>query len=268
MPPPPRSGCRHLYRPVTHGAPRATLSWEVRAKTTGTRGTPRATLHREAGAGAQATRGTPVAALSREVGAGATRTHGAHRAALHQEAGAGAQATRGAPRAALSREVGAGATGTCGTPGAVLSQEVGAGATGTRGTPRAALRREQCWSPGDTWWPQSCPEPGGGYHSTAPSSAPFHGRSGCGAVLIRPPLLLPGRHPTRVAPPLHDFDDHDHLDIGYLGIKGLSSVCGTCRFLLQSQYLRHHDAATAGMSVRQILPSTYSPVSPSVVLPL
>jgi hypothetical protein len=69
-------------------------------------------------------------------------------------------------------------------------------------------------------------------------------------------------------PPLHDFDDHDHLDIGYLGIKGLSSVCGTCRFLLQSQYLRHHDAATAGMSVRQILPSTYSPVSPSVVLPL
>jgi hypothetical protein len=24
----------------------------------------------------------------------------------------------------------------------------------------------RCWSPGDTWRPRSCPEPGGGYHST------------------------------------------------------------------------------------------------------
>jgi hypothetical protein len=46
--------------------------------------------------------------------------------------------------------------------------------------------------------------------------------------------------------PLHDFDDHDHLDLGYPGIKGLSSACGTHRFLLQSQHLRHHDAATVG----------------------
>jgi hypothetical protein len=66
------------------------------------------------------------------------------------------------------------------------------------------------------------------------------------AVPIRPPLPLPVRHPTQVAPPPHDFDDHDHLDLGYLGIKGLSSACGTCRFLLQSQHTRHHDAATAG----------------------
>jgi hypothetical protein len=66
------------------------------------------------------------------------------------------------------------------------------------------------------------------------------------AVPIRPPLPLPGRHPTRVAAPLHDFDDHDHLDLGYLGIKGLSSTCGIRRFLLQSQHLRHHDAATVG----------------------
>jgi hypothetical protein len=46
--------------------------------------------------------------------------------------------------------------------------------------------------------------------------------------------------------PLHDFDDHDHLDLGYLGIKGLSSACGTRRFLLQSQHTRHHHAAIAG----------------------
>jgi hypothetical protein len=42
---------------------------------------------------------------------------------------------------------------------------------------------------------------------------------------------------------LHDFDDHDHLN---LSIKGLSSTCGTRRFLLQSQHSRHHDAATVG----------------------
>jgi hypothetical protein len=61
---------------------------------------------------------------------------------------------------------------------------------------------------------------------------------------MSPPL--PGRHPTWVAAPLHDFDDHDHLDLGYLGIKGLSSACGTRRFLLQSQHSCHHDVATAG----------------------
>jgi hypothetical protein len=42
-----------------------------------------------------------------------------------------------------------------------------------------------------------------------------------------------------------DFD-HDHLDLGYLGIKGLSSACGTHRFLLQTQHMCHHGAATAG----------------------
>jgi hypothetical protein len=46
-------------------------------------------------------------------------------------------------------------------------------------------------------------------------------------IRLLPPL--PGRHPTRVAAPLHDFVDHDHLN---LGIKGLSSACGTRRFLL------------------------------------
>jgi hypothetical protein len=44
--------------------------------------------------------------------------------------------------------------------------------------------------------------------------------------------------------PLHD--DHDHLDLGYLSIKGLSSACGTHQFLLQSQHSRHHDVVTAG----------------------
>jgi hypothetical protein len=79
-----------------------------------------------------------------------------------------------------------------------------------------------CWSPGNTWRLRSFPEPGGGYHSTAPSFVPFCGRSGRGTVLIRLPLPLPSRHPTQVAAPFHDFDDHDHLDI-----KGLSSACGT-----------------------------------------
>jgi hypothetical protein len=40
--------------------------------------------------------------------------------------------------------------------------------------------------------------------------------------------------------------DDVHLDLGYLGIKGLSSAYGTRRFLLQSQHTRHHDVATAG----------------------
>jgi hypothetical protein len=52
---------------------------------------------------------------------------------------------------------------------------------------------------------------------------------------------VPLHHPL-----FHDFDNNDHLDLGYLDIKGLSFVCGTRRFLLQSQHTRHHDAATAG----------------------
>jgi hypothetical protein len=88
------------------------------------------------------------------------------------------------------------------------------------------------------------------------------------AVPIRPPLSLPGRHPTRVAAPLHDFDDHDHLDLGYLGIKVLSSACGTHRFLFQSQHTRHHDAAAVGDVNSSDSTFTYSPVSLSVVLPL
>jgi hypothetical protein len=59
------------------------------------------------------------------------------------------------------------------------------------------------------------------------------------ATLIRLPPPYSGCRP----PPLHD---HDHLDLGYLGIKGLLSVCGTRRFLLQSQHSRHHDATTVG----------------------
>jgi hypothetical protein len=47
------------------------------------------------------------------------------------------------------------------------------------------------------------------------------------AAPIRPPPPLPGRHPTRVAAPLHDFD------LDYLDIKGLPSACGTRQFLLQ-----------------------------------
>jgi hypothetical protein len=64
---------------------------------------------------------------------------------------------------------------------------------------------------------------------------------------------------------LHSHD-HVHLDLGYLGIKGLSSICGTHRFLLQSQHMRHHDAATMEMWAHRILPLTYFPVSLFVVL--
>jgi hypothetical protein len=42
---------------------------------------------------------------------------------------------------------------------------------------------------------------------------------------------------------LHGYD-HIHLDLSYLGIKGLSFACGTRWFLLQSQHTWHHDAAT------------------------
>jgi hypothetical protein len=93
---------------------------------------------------------------------------------------------------------------TCGTPGAALSQEVGAGAAGTRGAPGAALSREAgggSRSRGDMWHPRSCHAPGGRYHSIAPSSAPFRGWLRHGAIPIRPPLLLPRRHPTWVAAP-------------------------------------------------------------------
>jgi hypothetical protein len=159
---------------------------------------PVAYVRREVGAGAAETCGAPGAALSREVGARAAGTHDALGAVLRQEVGAGAQATRDAPGAALSREVRVEAMGTRGTPGAALSQEVGAGAAGTRGAPRAALRRETGAGAQAT---RGGPEPGGGYHSIAPSSAPFCGRSGRGAIPIRPPLPLPGRHPTRVAAP-------------------------------------------------------------------
>jgi hypothetical protein len=41
---------------------------------------------------------------------------------------------------------------------------------------------------------------------------------------------------------LHGYD-HVHLDLSY---KGLSSACGTHRFLLQSQHSCHYDASTVG----------------------
>jgi hypothetical protein len=124
----------------------------------------------------------------------------------------------------MSWEVGARVAGICDVPGATLRRETGAEAQATRGGPGAALSREAGTTPPpplsardtwrlrscpelggrsqsrrDTWRPRSCPAPGGGYHFTAPSSAPFRGQSGRGAVSIRLPLLLPGRHPTRVA---------------------------------------------------------------------
>jgi hypothetical protein len=141
--------------------------------------------------------------------------------------GARAAETRDAPTATLSREVGVGATGTHGTSGAALCREMGAGAQVTRGGPRAALNREAgTTSPS----PLLCPSVGG--QGVVPS------RLGCRCLYLAATLLG--------LPPLHDFDDHDHLDLDYLGIKGLSSICGTHRFLLQSQ----HSLQLQGMSVR------------------
>jgi hypothetical protein len=161
------------------------------------------------------------------VGAGATGTRGASGAALHREADTGAQATHVALEAALSREVGARAAGTHGAPGAYLRQEMGVGAQATRGGPGAALSREAGTTPPP---PPSHPAVGG--QGVAPSQSDRR-------CLYLSAILL-GLPPR----PLHDFDNH--LDLGYLGIKGLSSACGTRQFLLQSQHSRHHDVATTG----------------------
>jgi hypothetical protein len=113
-------------------------------------------------------------------------------------------------------------------PGATLHQEVRSRATGTHGAPGAALRREA-----DTTPLPPLPRPSVGGQGMAPS------RLGHRCFYLAATLL-------ELPPPLHDFDDHNHLDLGYLGIKGLSSACGAHRFQLQSQDSRHHDAATAG----------------------
>jgi hypothetical protein len=190
----------------------------VGARATGTRGTPGAALSREVGAGAVGTRGAPEAALHREADGGAQATHGGPGAGLSREAGAGATGTHGTPGAALSREVGTGAVRTRGGLGAALRWEAGAGAQVTRGSPGAAISQEAGTTP-----PPPLPRPSVGGQGVASSRS------------SRRSLYL-----------AHDFNDHDHLDLGYLGIKGLSSACGTHRFLLRSQHMRPHDAATAG----------------------
>jgi hypothetical protein len=136
-----------------------------------TRGVPKAALRREAGVGAQATRGAPGAALRREVGAGAAVTRGTPGAALRRDVGARAQATRGAPGAALSQEARAGAAGTRGAPGAALSRVVGAGAAGTRDAPELPCAGRRVLEPRRHVAALELPEPGGRYHTTAPSSA-------------------------------------------------------------------------------------------------
>jgi hypothetical protein len=64
-------------------------------------------------------------------------------------------------------------------------------------------------------------------------------------------------------------NDHVHLDLGYLGTKGLLSVCGTRQFYSSHNiYVITTLQLPRGGSARQIIPSTYSSVSTSVVLPL
>jgi hypothetical protein len=84
-------------------------------------------------------------------------------------------------------------------------------------------------SRGDTWCPQSCPEPGGGYHST-PLPCPSMGGQGVAPSRSDRHCLYLAATLLGLPPPLHDFNDHDHLNIDYLDIKGLSSACGTRRF--------------------------------------
>jgi hypothetical protein len=125
-------------------------------------------------------------ALRRVVGAGAEGTCGTRGAALHQEVGVGA-----APGATPSREEGAGAPGTRGAPGPAPSPEVGAGATRTRGAPKAALHREvgarAVMTHGSLKAALSRKVGAeAGYHSTAPSSAPFRARSGRGCTYHTP----------------------------------------------------------------------------------
>jgi hypothetical protein len=153
------------------------------------------------------THAAPRAALSREVGARAVGTHRATRAALRRKTGDGAQVTHGSPRATLSREAGT-------TPPPILlahdmwhpqsCPEPGGGSRSRWNTwcpQRCPEPGGRSRSRGDMWHPQSCHAPGGRYHSTAPSSAPFRGWPRHGAIPIRPPLLLPRRHPTWVAAP-------------------------------------------------------------------
>jgi hypothetical protein len=118
-------------------------------------------------------------------------------------------------------------------------------------------------------------DPGGG--TTYACSSPPLGRRATadGAVGLMQAVLASERLsplPSRTLRSVFVQDDvrttQFSMAIDYLGYKGLSSVCGTRRFLLQSQHSHHYDAATTWMSVRRILPSTYSPVSPSVMLPL
>jgi hypothetical protein len=87
---------------------------------------------------------------------------------------------------------------------------------------------------------------------------------------IRPPLPLPGRHPTRVAtpPPSTTSMTTTTSTSATLASKGYQ-----LHVVLAGFYSSHSIRAITtlqlrGMSVRRILPSTYSPVSPSVVLPL
>jgi hypothetical protein len=113
----------------------------------------------------------------------------------------------------------------CALPWAV---KAGARAQATRGDTGAALSREAGTSP-----PPPFPRPSVSVRLWCrPDQA--------AAASTWPPPYL------GCCPPLHNFDDHIHLDLGYFDIKGLSSACGIHRFLLQSQHTRHHDTATAG----------------------
>jgi hypothetical protein len=113
-----------------------------------------------------------------------------------------------------------------------------------------------------------CPVPGGGAGAQATHGAP-------GAALNweagTTPLTrgVPGAALSRVplyCPLFHDFDDLDHLN---LGIKR-AIICMWYSLVSApvTVYAPSQCCNCGGMSVRRILPSTYSPVSPSVVLPL
>jgi hypothetical protein len=119
-----------------------------------------------------------------------------------------------------------------------MSREVGAGAVGTRGASKAALRREA--SAG----------------AQATRGGPEAALSQEAGTTPPPPLL---HRPTALAPD----PCHHHADSAAAVRSGRHPIWPP-----RSHLRRSYTTVKLRMSVHRILSSTYSPVSPSVVLPM
>jgi hypothetical protein len=136
-------------------------------------------------------------------------------------------------------------------PGVSLSQETGAGAQATRGGPGAALSREAGTTPPPllprlSWAVRAWRRPDQAVvASTRPP--PY---SGC-----HPPPSTTSTTTTTSTLTTSVLKGY-HLHVVLVGFYSSHSIRAIMTLQLR------------GMSIRRILPSTYSPVSPSVVLPL